>query len=77
MAVVVPTRGKVPMMMPLAMLNASICGVRPCFNREVIGKLAYLLKNPGVIIFTAVLNFRLFLISFPLFSTEKASEKQA
>jgi hypothetical protein len=48
MAVVVPTRGKVPMMMPLAMLIASICGVRPCFSREIMGELTYLLKIPGV-----------------------------
>ena len=77
MAVVVPTRGKVPIMMPLAMLSASIWGVRPCFSREIMGKLTYLLKNPWAIIFSAVLDFRLFLIFFPLFSTEQTLEKQA
>jgi hypothetical protein len=64
-------------MMPLAMLIARIWGVRPCFNREIMGELTYLLKNPWVIIFTKILNFRLFLISFPLFQAEKDSEKQA
>ena len=46
MAVVVPTRGNVPMIMPLAMLKASICGVSPCLIRAVIGVMMYFLKNP-------------------------------
>jgi hypothetical protein len=46
MAVVVPTRGKVPMIMPLAMLNASIWGVSPCFSSEIMGEPTYLLKIP-------------------------------
>jgi hypothetical protein len=48
MAVVVPTRGKVPMMMPLVMLSANIRGVSPCFSREIMGVLTYLLKIPRV-----------------------------
>jgi hypothetical protein len=49
MAVVVPTKGKVPMMMPHVMLSASIWGVSPCFNREIMGELTYFLKIPWVI----------------------------
>jgi hypothetical protein len=48
MAVVVPRSGMIPMMMPLVMLSASIWGVSPCFSREIMGELMYLLKIPWV-----------------------------